>query len=159
MYAEFREYVTRIKLFSGSGVVGFTTPSAFGAIFIKVPPINQPMAYFLEHLVHEFGHLRLNVLMAHDRLLENDDSERYTSPIRPDPRPLFQVLHAVYVLSQVVRVFRRVVARGAPPEFAELLTEFEQQFEDGLKTILDHGRMTERGRVLVDSLRVCVDGA
>ena len=42
--------------------------------------MHEPLPDFLEHLVNEFGHVRLDVLIAHDRVLENDNSEPRHAP-------------------------------------------------------------------------------
>ena len=149
--AEIDEYVTRLKLFRGDGCFAFTSPEMFGAIYLRAPRENESFEYFLEHLVHETAHLALNGLMLHDPLLENP-TDVHEAPIRPDPRPLFQVLHATFVLSRTVRVFRKVIGIRPEPQVKDLLTQFEQQYADGYQTIAKVAQLTQRGRKLVESM-------
>lgn len=151
MRAEIDEYITRLKLFIGQGTFAFTSPTVFGAIYLKVPGQCNRIEYYLEHMVHETSHLVLNVLMAHDPLLTNpNDVDK--APIRSDPRPIFQILHATFVLSRVVRSFRRVVESRPELGFHKTLSEFEQQFAEGCQTIERAAKLTELGQQLVASM-------
>ena len=153
---EFAEYVCRVKLFSGRGYLGFSSPAAFGAIYIRMPgPETVPVVHFLEHLVHELSHLALNVLMAHDPLLRNPEQEG-PAPLRVDARPLLQILHATFVLSRNVRVTRRVVRSGASEGYEESLRAFEEKFSAGLGVLRERAEFTEAGECLFESLEsVC----
>lgn len=146
MAAEFDELVTRVKLFIGHGYLGFSSPAAFGAIFMRLPDAD-PIDYFIEHLVHETSHLSLNTLMVHDPLLENPSK----APLRDDPRPLYQILHATFVLGRNVRVGRRVVAELPALDHEARLAGFEAKFAEGLAVVEREARLTELGRRLVDS--------
>ena len=147
--AEFDDYVTRVKLFNGKGFLGFSSPRAFGAIYMRLPEAN-PVEYFLEHLVHELSHLDLNLLMAHDPLLENP-GDMHAAPLREEERPLFQVLHATYVLNRNVRVTRKLVAEGTDLDCGAQLEEFERDYANGYREIEEHARWTDRGRAVFES--------
>jgi hypothetical protein len=147
---EFREYIARVKLFTGRGYLGFSSPQAFGAIYMRLPDEN-PVEYFLEHLVHELSHLDLNLLMAHDPLLENP-TDRHDAPLREEQRPLFQVLHATYVLGRNVRVTRRIVESGSDLDCKEQLADFERDYANGYRIIEGHARWTDRGRQVFETL-------
>jgi len=148
--AEFHEVVTRVKLFVGRGFLGLSSPAAFGAIFIRSPD-TDPLPYYVEHLVHEGAHLYLNTLMALDPLLENP-METASAPLRPDPRPLFQVLHATFVLGRNVRFGRRLLADPARSAFAASVELHEEKYAEGYASIRDAGRFTELGRQVFESL-------
>jgi len=150
LWGEFHEYVTRVKLFEGRGYLGFSSPAAFGAIFIRIPD-REPVAHFLEHLVHELSHLSLNVLMAHDPLLRNPTAEG-PAPLRADQRPLYQILHASFVLGRNLRVTRRVLERHPELGYEDALREFEEKFLEGFLTLQEQAEFTEPGRRLFQSL-------
>ena len=154
---EFREYVSRVKLFAGRGYLGFSSPAAFGAIFMRLSD-TDPVAHFLEHLVHELSHLHLNVLMAHDPLLRNPAATG-SAPLRPDQRPLYQILHATFVLGRNLRVTRRVVERHPELGYERALREFEEKFLEGFRTLQEQAEFTEPGRRLFQSLDALRDGA
>jgi len=150
LFGEFREYVTRVKLFSGRGYLGFSSPAAFGAVFIRSPE-DAMLEHFLEHLVHELSHLSLNVLMAHDPLLQNPSTPG-DAPLRSDVRPLYQVLHATFVLGRNVRVMRRVLARYPGGRFEAGLHDFEAQYREGLREVAARAEWTQLGERLWQTL-------
>jgi len=151
MYAEIQTHVSMIKLFDGRGIEGLSTPKAFGAIWLQAPAHDNALAWFLEHLVHECSHLHLNAMMAFDALLMNPN-EINRSPIRPDPRPMFQVLHATFVLSRNMRVHARLHARFPELNLGNALQEFSSQFESGVAVLKDFMKPTRCGQKLLDSL-------
>ena len=148
--AVFYELVTRVKLLVGRGYFGFSSPEAFGAIFIRLPDAN-PTEYFLEHLVRELSHLNLNAIMAHDPLLENP-MHQHAAPLRRDPRPLFQILHATFVLSRNVRVSRRVVEIRPELGYEPGLEAFEEKYAQGYQTVQQEAKLTDLGRRLFESM-------
>jgi hypothetical protein len=151
MYGEIQTHVGMIKLFDGRGIEGLSTPKAFGAIWLKAPGPENALAWFLEHLVHECSHLHLNAMMAFDLLLKNPN-ETNRSPIRPDPRPMFQVLHATFVLSRNLRVHSRLHARFPELNLGNALKEFSSQFESGLAVLNEFMKPTRCGQKLLYSL-------
>ena len=150
MHAEITAHVSLIKLFNGAGVEGFSSPKAFGAIWLRLPEPGKEISWFLEHLVHECSHLHLNALLALDPLLINPQ-EIHHAPIRPDPRPLFQVLHGTFVLWRNCRVHRRLVEQYPELALQDVLAEFEEQLACGREVIAARMSPTERGRLLLQS--------
>jgi hypothetical protein len=147
---EFREYVNRVKLFAGRGYLGFSSPAAFGAIFIRIPNA-KPVQHFLEHLVHELSHLSLNVMMAHDPLLQNPATQG-PAPLRTDARPLYQILHATYVLNRNVRVTRRLIDQHPELGYQAALRDFEAKYAEGFRTVQSRAEFTEAGQRVFHSL-------
>jgi len=153
MHAEIQQHVTLIKLFRGPGVEGFSSPKAFGAIWLQMPQPDQALAWFLEHLVHECSHLHLNALLALDPLLFNP-SEMHQAPIRPDPRPLFQVLHGTLVLARNCRVHRRLIAQWPDLGLETELHQFQEQLARGVGVLQARMQPTPRGQQLLTALQV-----
>lgn len=147
---EFDEIVSRIKLFIGRGYLGLSSPAAFGAIYVRVPH-EDPMAYFLEHLVHELSHLYLNTIMIHDPLLKNP-MDKSVSPLREGQRPLYQVLHATFVLGRNVRVSRRVVQNHPELGLERHLEAFETQYSEGYNVIQYDAQLTDLGRQFLETM-------
>lgn len=144
MRAELDQFVAAVKLFDGEGVEGLSSPRAFGAVWIRVPRGIEPVRWFLEHLVHECSHLHMNALMAFDPLLANP-LELDQAPLRPDPRPLFQILHATHVLGRNLRVHGRLVRQAGRRDLAPDLARFEEQHARGMAVLLRRGRFTSAG--------------
>lgn len=152
MHGEIDAHLCVIKLFEGPGVEGFSSPKAFGAIWLQVPPPGSELHWFLEHLVHEVSHLHLNALLAFDPLLRNPN-ELHQAPIRPDPRPLFQVLHGTYVLARNCRVHALLVERWPELRLEESLQNFQEQLRRGVEVLSYSMQPTPRGRLLLASLQ------
>jgi hypothetical protein len=151
MHGEIQTHVGIVKLFNGRGIEGLSTPKAFGAIWLNAPSHEKALVWFLEHLVHECSHLHLNAMLAFDPLLKNPN-EINRSPLRPDPRPMFQVLHATFVLSRNKRVHERLHAQFPELHLGEALQEFKTQYESGLAVLQEFMKPTNGGQKLLDSL-------
>lgn len=152
MHGEIEAHLSLIKLFVGPGVEGFSSPKAFGAIWLQVPPPGSELHWFLEHLVHEVSHLHLNALLAFDPLLRNPN-ELHQAPIRPDPRPLFQVLHGTYVLARNCRVHALLAERWPELHLKEALQGFQEQLARGVEVLSESMQPTSRGSLLLGSLQ------
>ncbi len=152
MHAEIQTHVSCLKLFTGNGIEGLSSPKAFGALWLQAPTEANALPWFLEHLVHECSHLHLNALFILDPLLTNPN-EVHQAPIRPDPRPLFQVLHGTFVLARNCRVHQRLDARFPELNLQPTLEKFREQFASGLQVISEHMQPTPMGRRLIESLQ------
>jgi hypothetical protein len=150
MAAEIGAQVSHVKLFEGRGMEGLSSPKAFGAIWVRVPEPEQALGWFLEHLVHECSHLHLNALLALDPLLTNP-AEINQAPIRPDPRPMFQILHGTFVLARNVRVHSRLHAAHPELGLGPALEKFREQYAKGIAVIRAHLKPTARGALLMAS--------
>jgi HEXXH motif-containing protein len=81
----------------------------------------------------------------------NSDDERFTAPLRPDPRPMMGIFHATFVLSRVVRVFRRLAAHD-PKRFAASVPYFIDRFTAGHETVVKHARLSDLGHRVASTL-------
>lgn len=151
MHAEIQSHVSLVKLFTGTGIEGLSTPRAFGAIWLKAPDAERAQQWFLEHLVHECSHLHLNAMLIADPLLTNPQ-EINRSPLRPDPRPMFQILHGTFVLARNCRVHGRLAAEFPELQLGAAHTRFEEQFRNGLEVLNRHMQPTAMGEVLLGSM-------
>ncbi len=148
---EFETYVANLKLFRSNRLVGMTDVRVFGTIYLCMSKGDMPETiYFCEHIIHETSHLHLHTLFAIDRLILNDPSERYTAPIRPDPRPMYGVFHATFVLSRMVRLFM-LLAEKIDPSFEEYFELFLKRFLSGYNTIKNFGKLTPLGEKILES--------
>lgn len=151
MYGEIMTHVACIRMLDGSGMEGMSTPRAFGAIWLRMPEPGDELGWFLEHLVHECSHLHLNALLAMDPLLLNPD-EINQSPIRPDPRPMFQILHGTFVLFRNCQVHGRLSLLAPELGLEPELARFREQFAKGVEVLLKHARPTPLGERLIRSM-------
>src|SRR5204862_5128643 len=80
--------LSAIKIFDGT-IRGFSYQAAYGNIYIRIPQIkNDPVPYYLEHIVHECAHQHLFALQLIDPVVLNDKSQLFDAPIRLQKRPM-----------------------------------------------------------------------
>lgn len=127
---------------------------AIGTIYMSLHPSLMTMT---EALIHEFSHNKINALFELDDVLENAFSPLYTSPVRPDPRPLHGVLLAVHAFLPVARLYERMIESGHPlaqnPAFLARFARIRQINAEGADVVLGNGRPTEMGKPLLEEIR------
>lgn len=127
---------------------------AIGTIYMSLHPSLMTMT---EALIHEFSHNKINALFELDDVLENAFSPLYTSPVRPDPRPLHGVLLAVHAFLPVARLYERMIEMSHPlaqnPAFHARFAKVRQINAEGAQVVLGNGKPTEIGRTLLDEIR------
>jgi HEXXH motif-containing protein len=125
-----------------------------GTIYMTLHPSQMTLT---EALIHEFSHNKLNALFDLDPVLENAWSPLYTSPVRPDPRPLHGVLLAVHAFLPVARLYEQMIAAGDPESqnefFHKRYAAIRKINREGAELVLDKGRPTALGRHLFAELR------
>jgi HEXXH motif-containing protein len=109
-----------------------------------------------EALVHEFSHNKINALFEIDDVLENAFAPLFTSPIRPDPRPLHGVLLAVHAFLPVARLYETMieadVEESRSPSFRARFREIVEINEEGAGVVLAHAKPTPIGRGVLDDI-------
>lgn len=120
---------------------------AIGAAYVSLHPDRMTLA---EALIHEFCHNKINALFARDLLLENAFEPLFSSPVRPDPRPLYGVLLAVHAFVPVAELYRRMIEAEAPeaqsPAFQARYQQIVAKDLDGIATLRQHAKPTPTGQ-------------
>lgn len=126
---------------------------AIGTIYMTLHPSLMTMT---EALIHEFSHNKINALFELDDVLENAWSPLYTSPVRPDPRPLHGVLLAVHAFLPVARLYEKMIEAGHPLSrsegFSRRFAAVRRTNREGAEVVLKNGRPTEMGRAVLDEI-------
>jgi HEXXH motif-containing protein len=126
---------------------------AIGTAYLSLHPDPMTMA---EALVHEFSHNKLNALWGLDRVLINAFSPLYSSPVRPDPRPLHGVMLAVHAFVPVARLYETMLEAGHELSkrsgFEERFRQIAQGNHEGISTLLENADPTPVGRAVLDEL-------
>ncbi len=117
-----------------------------GAAYISLHPDGMTLS---EALIHEFCHNKINALFARDMLLENAFEPLFSSPVRPDPRPLYGVLLAVHAFVPVAELYRRMLEQAATeatkPGFRARYQQILGKNLDGIATLREHAKPTTTG--------------
>jgi HEXXH motif-containing protein len=110
-----------------------------------------------EALIHEFSHNKLNALFEVDEVLENAWSPLYTSPVRPDPRPLHGVLLAVHAFLPVARLYEKMIEakdpRAESEAFLGRFAAIRTINREGAAIVLAHGKATGIGSSLLEEIQ------
>lgn len=124
-----------------------------GTAYLSLHPDRMTMT---EALIHEFSHNKLNALWLEDKLLINGFSPLFSSPVRPDPRPLHGVLLAVHAFIPVARLYERMLESdhelSRSPAFKARYRKIIAGNHEGLATLLEHAEATPVGRGVLDEL-------
>lgn len=161
MYGEIDALVACIRLMDGEHIGSVSSPRSFGLIHLAPPTSPAERADPLLHLIllitHETSHIVLNAMMTHDPLVLNDPAERYSSPLRRDPRPISGIYHAVFVLSRIVHVLGLVRHHHDTPLLSLMIESSTSNMRKALDTVQENGRLSPDGRRLLDSCATLVD--
>lgn len=126
---------------------------AIGTAYMSLHPNLMTMA---EALIHEFSHNKLYALFELDRGLDNAFSPLFSSPVRPDPRPLHGILLAVHAFLPVERLYENMDADGhamtKDPGFARRRERIRAGNREGAGVLLENARATPVGQGLLDEI-------
>lgn len=124
-----------------------------GTIYMTLHPSQMTLS---EAIIHEFSHNKLNALFELDGVLENAFAPLYTSPVRPDPRPLHGVLLAVHAFLPVARLYERMLEAHDPEAagegFLQRYAAIRKINREGAELLLREGRPTAMGCALFDEI-------
>jgi HEXXH motif-containing protein len=127
---------------------------AVGTVYMTLHPQLMTMT---EALIHEFQHNKLNALASLDPLLHNAFSPLYSSPVRPDPRPLHGVVLAVHAFQPVAKLYERMAAdqhaAAENPYFFKRFRDIIRMDRAGARTVLDHAQPTPLGEGFFAEMR------
>ncbi|HAN30850.1 MAG TPA: hypothetical protein DCQ06_04575 [Myxococcales bacterium] len=103
----------------------------------------------VEALIHEFQHNKINAAFQQDPLLKNAFHPLYTSPVRPDPRPLHGVILAVHAFQPVAALYEAMDAADHPwaknPSWRRRYKQVIDKIRDGAATTLGNAEPTSIG--------------
>jgi hypothetical protein len=121
----------------------------WGLLMLNPKHHKTPLAV-VEVLAHESAHSLLFGQTIEEPLVLNPDDELFTSPLRPDPRPMDGIFHATFVSARMAWAMEQLadVAAISPEnrqQAAEAAAKDRQNFASGLSTVRAHGRLTQTG--------------
>ena len=131
----------------------------WGLLVVNVERYGTAVA-LVQGLVHEAAHLLLFAHSVEEPFVTNAIEERYTSPLRSDPRPMDGVFHATFVAARMhysLRRLREVSDTSLEPIAVESidrqLQDIQALYFGGLQTVRKHAKLTGTGqRIIEESL-------
>jgi uncharacterized protein len=136
--------------YPAEGEVSSTSPEAFGAVALSIPP--DPVTGAVT-LAHEIQHVKLGALLDVVTLMLPDDGRRYYAPWRDDPRPLDGLLQGAYAYLGVSGFWRR--QRRLPDNQLRADVEYARWRSAtvlAVETLRSSGRLTRMGREFVSAM-------
>jgi HEXXH motif-containing protein len=129
----------------------------WGAILINAERSGGALE-MVQMLAHESAHNLLFGLCPSEPLLLNDPAERYSSPLRHDPRPLEGIYHATFVTARMHRSARQLRASGILDAAQEKTVAAQadytrDSFRQGMALLDAHAKFTEPGRAIIECAR------
>lgn len=126
----------------------------WGALFLNTDFHQTPHA-IVEVIAHEAGHSFLFSHCIEENLVTNTREERFSSPLRVEPRPMEGIYHATFVSARMHYAMARVLAANvldgeARASAEEALKSDVVNFNSGYKVVAEHANLTETGRKLMD---------
>lgn len=109
-------------------------------------------------LAHESGHNLLFGKCVRGPLIENDDDEVYSHPLRQDPRPMDGVFHAAYVIARMCQTLERLLESGVLDDeqrdaaIKDLAIQ-RASFGEADEVIRANARLTDVGRDAIEAAR------
>jgi HEXXH motif-containing protein len=152
-------YVDPVQASMGEAALGSSSHSyedQFGSVHATV----DNALGFAQAMIHEMAHQKLRALgvavESADRLVANDPSERFDSPIRKDQtRPMTAVLHAQYSFIYVTALDLHMLAAADGERERQsilmLLARNVPRMQAGYQEVARHIRTDEPGRLFVDA--------
>ncbi len=161
--AEIRAIVREIVLAHGAEDAkgmkfdGVSSFMLWGGVVLNVTGYSTALE-LVQALAHESGHNLLFGLCAYGPLQENDDNERYPSPLRIDLRPMDGIVHATYVTARMHQSIQRLLDAGVLDqqqmhEAAQANILNVQHFISGMDTVDRYARLTPLGEAVMAGAR------
>ncbi|MGB1012760.1 MAG: aKG-HExxH-type peptide beta-hydroxylase [Nannocystaceae bacterium] len=126
---------------------------AIGTIYMTLHP--QPMT-MVEAVIHEFSHNKINALFELDGVFDNAYSPLFSSPIRPDPRPLHGILLAVHAFLPVARLYEMMIEQWddgpVPADLRHRFAQIVRGNHDGTAVLLENAQATQAGSQILEEL-------
>lgn len=164
-YKEIRALVSDVFLISSNNIHAGSSFKTFGTILLRELKENQNWTTYYEHIIHEAAHLHLYSVWANHSIIENDNQELYSSPVRKEGRPLSGIYHAMFVLSRIIRSISRFRKNKKYEDYHDNFTaeynnesgiSIEDKFYDTCKTIEKYAQLTDIGQAIFSSCKSTV---
>jgi HEXXH motif-containing protein len=145
---ELKQGVKQIVFFRSHKIIGFADIHTHGAIFLRHETIADPVR-LAEEILHESSHVRMNATLACQDYYV-DDGRLFESPLRRDARPIFGLLHQLFVLRRLMSFYERIRS-GVHQHRLELI---QSHFKAAFKTIHSEAKLTSKGMDFLKSMEI-----
>ena len=142
---------------------GASSYMLWGALALSVDE-RQSDLQRMETLAHECAHSLLFGFSIDEPLVLNDDSDRYSSPLRQDPRPMDGIYHATYVSARMHYAMSSALNSGLldaaqQAEAQARMATSEQAFFSGFSVVEAHADLSPTGQAVMEAAVAYMRGA
>lgn len=157
LYMEINEIVDEFFIFgthkdNGNIIYSGSDFNKLGTVFINKETCNKDLYFLVDKIIHEAAHQVLLSIMITDKIVLNDDKERFPSPLRTGLRTMNGIYHAAFVLYRISFFFSKLVKSN--PGDAKAVASLNKnitQFKECYQVINDNGKLTRAGRDLINN--------
>lgn len=133
----------------------------WGALFLNCQFHPNALAV-VEALAHESAHSLLFGFCTDLPLVENEDDERFSSPLRTDPRPMEGIYHATFVSARMHWAMTSMAKTDllTPEARDQALAAAKadaRNFYAGYGVLAEHGQLTSLGAGLIAEAKAYMD--
>jgi HEXXH motif-containing protein len=133
---------------------GASSLRRWGTVLINMARHRSRVA-LAETLVHEAAHGTLFAMSPVEFYVLNPAEERFSSPLRLDPRPLDGIYHATFVLARMHAAMRELIAspdlaQDVRAEAITLAKRSRAHFQEGYDVLAAHATYTPTGRAIME---------
>lgn len=134
----------------------------WGALFLN-GDFHPDEVGIVEVLAHESAHSLLFGFCTDQLLVNNEDEELYSSPLRPDPRPMDGIYHATFVSARMHWAMDHLLGSdmlntAARERAIKANVSNIANFRSGHSVVMEHGRLTELGQRLMQGASSYMSG-
>lgn len=125
----------------------------WGALFINAT-LHQNDIEIIHAIAHESAHSLLFGFTINELLVTNPDDEKYTSPLRDDPRPMDGIFHSVFVLARMHYAMTQLLNSNLlTKDEADIAKKFQaidsDCFFNGYEVVKRNAKFTKSGQKLM----------
>jgi len=143
--------ISCVSLFEANYAIGAADVCVHGALFFNQVKFDLEPVKLAEEIIHESSHVRLNCRLSIDNFIENNPSESYSSPLRKDKRPMFGIIHQIFVLSRLRQYYIRCSSE-LDSTYQQDVDNITKLLSTGLEVARRHAVLSESGKVLLGSV-------
>lgn len=125
---------------------------------------HQHWADYYKKIVHECSHLVLFAIARNEPLVLNSDSEKFSSPLRDDPRPVDGLYHAAFVSAREAMALEACIAYLENPggdsqdlltieKLEKLLNSSVLAFWDCCEQLNNHAVLSSLGKAILNDTK------
>ena len=157
---EFESIVNQVVLVIGDkskmsyDFAGGSCYMLWGALFIN-GALHKNDIEMIHGIAHESAHSLLFGFTIDELLVTNSDKEKYSSPLRDDPRPMDGIYHSVFVLARMHWAMTQLInSNMLNKDEEEIAKNFQStdldSFFNGYEALKKHGQLTNLGKALMN---------